>query len=281
MNTQLFLPLLLLPYLAMATASTDVVFTATTAEAQVRAAQEGKLYFVHFTATWCVPCAWMEANTFTNDTLATYVNEHYLAVKMDFDDPNAANFKKSYQVTSLPSLLVFNAKGELVDRYKTSLSKDELLQILGKQTSTILHPRKPENGGATRVKLAYNDGGKIYRPALVPDDSKTAAKPAIIAETPVTAAPKKSMLQPAEEKSVVAKFTIQVGVYSDIANAERTRTRMAQSFRQPVEIMPMQQNGKQLYKIMLGKFAEKAAAEKFLQQLENQGEKGFVRSMNN
>ena len=162
MNTQLLLPLLLLPYLAMATVLTDVEFLPSTAEAQARATQEGKLYFVHFTASWCVPCQWMEENTFVDDAVSTFVKDNYLAVKMDFDDANSANYKKRYQVTSLPSLLVFNAKGELIDQYKTSLSKDELLQILKKNSSLTTRTRIAQNPCATS-SCRNAPCGKIHR----------------------------------------------------------------------------------------------------------------------
>lgn len=281
MNTQLFLPLLLLPYWAMATAWTDVEFLPSTAEAQARATQEGKLYFVHFTASWCVPCQWMEENIFVDDAVSTFVKDHYLAVKMDFDDANSANYKKRYQVTSLPSLLVFNAKGELIDQYKTSLSKDELLQILEKNYPRATRTRKVESNGASAIKTTYNAGSKIHRPALVPDETKVAVKPPVVMESPANASPKTPVPQAVIEIPIVAKFTIQVGVYSDPANAERVRTRMEQRFSQPVKIVENWQNGKNLYKVMLGKFEQKEAADHFLERLSAQSVPGFVKIIDN
>lgn len=279
MNTQLILPLLLLPYWVTVAQSTDVEFTTNTTEAQARAVQEDKLYFVHFTATWCVPCQWMEENTFTNDTLTAFVRDYYLAVKMDFDDPNAAHYKRLYQVTSLPSLLIFNAKGELIDRYKTSLSKDELLQILAKNFPKTSRSRKTESNGTPALKVTHRSDGKIYRPALVPDDSKV-AKPKPNTDVHVNAAPKTPAVpQSIKDKPLIAKFAIQIGVFSDRSNAERTRARMEQRFGQPVQMLKTQQNDKFLYKIMLGEFTNKADADTYLERLKAQEVPGYVKAI--
>ncbi|MFN7118954.1 MAG: SPOR domain-containing protein [Saprospiraceae bacterium] len=280
MNTQLILPLLLLPYLAMAAQSTDVEFTSSLTEAQARAADEDKLYFVHFTTTWCVPCQWMEANTFANDTLAAFVQDHYVAVKIDLDDRNAAQYKKQYKVTAIPSLLIFSAKGELLERHETSLSKDELLQALQKHLT--LQPRKPAANSAVATRVAYYSPDKISRPALIPEEAKTPEKPTVTAMASATAISKTPQAAKVpSETAPTAHFAIQVGVFSDIANAERTRTQMAQRFKAPVSMLESRQDGKYLYKVMIGKFAQKEDADQFLSQLNAQSVKGYVKILDN
>ena len=36
--------------------------------AKLKASEEGKLFFLDFTASWCTPCKWMEETTFTDPT---------------------------------------------------------------------------------------------------------------------------------------------------------------------------------------------------------------------
>jgi thioredoxin-related protein len=278
MNKQLTLLLLLLPHLAMAAASTDVPFMTNLAEAQARASREERMYFVHFTATWCAPCQWMEQNTFTDEALVAYVQDHYLAVKIDFDDPNTAAYKKRYKVTSVPSLLIFNSKGVLLDRYETSLTKEELLQALQKNN---LNASAPKKGKAVAIKNARFESGSISRPALIPEDADLSAKPATNTEPNYSKAPKYNVPMTKEASIVKNIYSIQVGVFSDFANAERSRTRMEAQFDQPVQIMENYQNDKKLYKVMLGKFEQKEIADDFLQQLTNQSIKGFVRNIEN
>lgn len=279
MTKQFILPLLLLPYWVMAAQSTDVEFTHSPTEAQARAAREGKLYFVHFTTTWCMPCQWMEENTFANDTLAAFVKDHYLAVKIDLDDHNAVSYKKQYEITAIPTLLIFNEKGELLEKHETSLSKDELLRALQKH---ITHqPHKPAATNAVAVRAAPHqsnnnaNSGKISRPALIPEEaSKSENKPISIAtsyKTPLPAALPES----------IARFTIQVGVFSDFSNAERTKTQMQQRFQLPVLILESRQDGKHLYKVMVGKFETKEEADLFLTKINAQAVKGYVKNMDN
>jgi thiol-disulfide isomerase/thioredoxin len=268
MNLQL-LPLLLLPYWVVAA---DVAFLTDPAQAQARAQREEKLYFVHFTATWCIPCEWMEANTYANDTLADFANEHYLAVKLDFDDPNALLYKQRFQVTTLPSILIFDATGKLIDRYKTSLSTDELLRILQQ------HPAALKITPATKV--AYAPPSRITRPALLPEeDTKASTKPRSEPLVPsVTAAKTSADIPPVETP---ARFAVQVGVYSDLTNAERACSRMEQHFQQPVAIVEICQPNKKLYKVMVGKFEQEADARDFLQVLKKQAFEGFVKPFEN
>lgn len=281
MNKQLTLLLLLLPYLAMSAAFTDILFTTNVAEAQLRASREERMYFVHFTATWCAPCQWMEEHTFTDELLANYVQDYYVAVKIDFDDPNAIAYKKRYQVTNVPSLLIFNAKGELLDRYETSLGKDELLQVLQKNYNKSNLPPRKTAATVIAVKNARVETGVISRPALIPDEANLAFQMASNAEKKASTIQQHNATS--QDASLIVKniYSIQVGVFSDYVNAKRFLAHMNEQFEQPVQIVENYQNDKKLYKVMLGKFAEKAAAEKFLGQLENQNVKGFVRNIEN
>ena len=89
------------------------------------------------------------------------------------------------------------------------------------------------------------------------------------------------MPQVVVEMPLAAKFTVQVGVYSDPANAERARSRMAQRFGQPVQIVENWQNGKHLYKVMVGRFEQKEAADHLLERLSAQSVPGFVKTIDN
>ncbi|KAA3624233.1 MAG: DUF255 domain-containing protein, partial [Bacteroidetes bacterium] len=82
----LFLPLVLLIIFPGFRLKASVQFVdAALSEVREMAAKEGKLYFAHFSADWCMPCQWMEQNTFKDPKLAFFANKNYLAAKLDID----------------------------------------------------------------------------------------------------------------------------------------------------------------------------------------------------
>ena len=81
------------------------------------AASEDKPYLIHFTAEWCMPCQWMEKNTYTDPELANYINTNYIPYKVDIDDAEGFKYKEQFSILLLPSVLIFNSRGELLDRF--------------------------------------------------------------------------------------------------------------------------------------------------------------------
>ena len=77
-----------------------------------------------------MPCQWMEKNTYTDPALANYVNLNYLPYKVDIDDIDGYNYKEQFSILLLPSVLIFNSSGELLDKFEESLSGSKMLLIL-------------------------------------------------------------------------------------------------------------------------------------------------------
>lgn len=296
MVKQLIFTLLLLPCLLAAFPNESVNFIdGNLPEAQTRAQLEGKPYFVHLTATWCMPCQWMDEHTFTDAALIGYVSENYLAVRMDYDSKEADLFKRQYQVKTLPSILIFNSEGKLMDRHEKSLDAPQLLKILFEnQQSLSPPPASNQIVASTNYKppartVAYNNDD-ISRPALIPDaaPTHTPATPQVRNEKPATSnsyynlKPTQPTRQPetAAPRST-AKYAIQVGVYSDYDNAFRMKSKMVDRFDQLVRVEDLAHNGKKLYRVLVGTFEEKSAAEDYLLYLKRNDVKGFVKNIDN
>ena len=131
---QLIFVMLLTPFLLSASGPSTGIdfFDGTYKAAKDKAAVEGKLFFMDFTARWCTPCKWMEETTFTDPTLAAYVKVNYVALQVDIDDFDGFNLKQEFGINILPSLLIFNSKGEFLEQYEESLSPSRMLAILKK-----------------------------------------------------------------------------------------------------------------------------------------------------
>ncbi len=109
-------------------AKTD--FMVNLATAKHKAGVEGKLYMVHFTATWCTPCKWMNSYTFTDERVAEYLSDNYVPVKINVDDFDGILIKQKNNVQFLPTLLIFNSKGEEVGRFEEAIGPSKLMIIL-------------------------------------------------------------------------------------------------------------------------------------------------------
>ena len=284
MKKQLILLLMLFFCHSATYASENIDFISNNlTEVKRRATTEGKLYFVHFMANWCMPCQWMESNTFKDQSLADYVADHYIAGKMDVDAAEVRAHKEAFQVKALPTLLIFNTQGVLLTRLEASLSATELLELL------LLY-NTPENRGkqATYTVFAVantGDADKISRPALIPDEVSSGKKlPAEKKkyETTNPAAKPATTTTPIQSASLpMYRYRIQVGVFAEKANAQRQSERMKTAFGKTTTILEDIQKEKILYKVFVGNFESEAEANQYLLYLNKQEVKGFVKSIEN
>ncbi len=83
-------------------------------EARRQAEKEGKLVFVDFYTTWCVPCKVMDKTTFANDGVAIWLKENTIALKVDAE--KEVKLAKKYAVDAYPTLLFAKADGTELGR---------------------------------------------------------------------------------------------------------------------------------------------------------------------
>lgn len=98
--------------------------------AKQKAAREGKILLVDFTATWCMPCRWMDETTFSDRQVLSYLRENYVSIKVDIDDFDGFALKQQYKVSSLPTMIFFSSDGRQVDRVEEGIGASEMLARL-------------------------------------------------------------------------------------------------------------------------------------------------------
>ena len=91
---------------------------------------EKKKVFLHFYADWCVYCGKMARETFQNSAVVSYLNNHFIAVRVDTDkEPDTA---MKYGVTGLPSTWFLTRMGEAIGAVPGFIPPDALLPMLQK-----------------------------------------------------------------------------------------------------------------------------------------------------
>ena len=73
------------------------------------AKQQNKPYFIEFYTDWCAPCKRMERETFRSTRVASYVNQNYIAYRMDGDRFSTMDVAEKYDVQGFPTVLFFDS----------------------------------------------------------------------------------------------------------------------------------------------------------------------------
>jgi len=173
---------------------------------------EDKLLLVHFDASWCQPCHWMERHAFADEALATFVHEHFVPVVLRADEKQTAELCRRYEVELLPTLLVLDPEGNLIGKYEETQNAASLMMelrvLLRKREApsrpyVFQNPRLMEPTARPEEREEYLAVAAEAPPAQATPPKPTL--PLLVAET--------SRLQP------VSHYSIQLGVFSDYANA--------------------------------------------------------------
>lgn len=139
MNKKVFQGLTLGLILAAGSINAQIVFEhGTWDEVKAKAAKENKPIFVDAYTTWCGPCKWMAKNTFSQEEVGLYMEKNFIAYKMDMEKGEGPAFAKANNVMAYPTLLYFDAKGEMIHKGVGARDADGLIEL----SSDALDPDK-------------------------------------------------------------------------------------------------------------------------------------------
>jgi len=91
-----------------------------------KAKTENKYVFVDCYATWCGPCKYMDKEVYPNDSVGAFVNDHFIAVRLQMDTtkndgeivckwyPIAHSIQEDYRIDAYPSFIFISPDGQPV-----------------------------------------------------------------------------------------------------------------------------------------------------------------------
>jgi len=222
-------------------------YAASIDEAKALAGSVGKLAFVEFYADWCGPCKWMDQTTFSNPKVSTFLNANYISVKINIDDFDGFSAKQQYKIKSLPTMLIFNSKGKMVDRIEETLAPSKLMQILTN------HNHK-KNKIVIRHELNSSPNKTIEYSASKRMETKVVHYKSYNNSAPV----KKS------------SYKVLVGTFRNQTGANNYHNVLKQTFIDPIFIIKDVVSSHVVYKVFMGEFLTKSEADDYQRILSNQ-----------
>lgn len=218
-------------------------------DARKQAGSEGKLIFIDFHADWCSPCKWMDQTTFRDETVAKVLNDNFVSVKVDIDELAGYELKNTYDVKYLPTMLIFNSQGQLLDRVEETLSPRKLLVLLEKHNA-------PENKIIIRHDFNTAPSASLKNPEVVISESMQQSSDEY----------NKFFYKP----QTGTTYRVQVGVFERYQGASDMVNTLRQLFTEPVSVINEYKNNAPIFKVRIGQFNSSEEAEKFKLILKNE-----------
>lgn len=296
----LTLLLLALSFVAYSNSPTSINFINGSVNlAKNKAAVEGKLIFIDFTADWCTVCKFMDETTFRDHTIVSYLNSNYVPVKIDADDFDGVAYMRKFDVNSLPTFIILNSNGEEIGRYQKSIAPSNLIYLLEKYNSpenrrkynvvplvetqvmptevvsnptpterviedssqeTVFADPSPMNEKSSLSSEITDeyiivDGEKVYM-----ESDETVVLESIPDFEPFTSVQIPFEVAPPSVSAPTGRYTVQVGVFGDQNEMKKFMSNMTKVFRAPIESEPLLLDGKNMWRVYLGKFENRADA---------------------
>lgn len=94
-----------------------------------KATAEGKLVFVDFYTSWCLPCKMMDQDVFTDQQVIKFLNENFISYKVNAEKGNGVNLAFIYDVQAYPTLLFLDGKGKVLEKKIGAAYQSELMAM--------------------------------------------------------------------------------------------------------------------------------------------------------
>jgi thioredoxin 1 len=207
-------------------------------KAKLKAKEEGKMLFLDFYASWCTPCKWMDETTFKDLEIKNLLEQKYIAVKVNIDDFEGFELKSKFDIRFLPTILIFNHEGKMIERVEETLGTQKLRTMLKNHADSNAPYVKHKVNSSPR-ESGQNTYAAPTTSEEIMDESKTL-------------------------------YRMQMGVFSTIEGAGTKSDELKQQFYDKITIIQQEKDGKIFFKVLLGEFNTLNEAKSFKQILDEQ-----------
>lgn len=105
-------------------------FEGTWEEALAKAKQENKVLMVDFYTTWCGPCKLMTKTTFADTNLGDFVNQNFIAYKIDCEKGEGFQLAEKYEIEGYPTICFIDKSGKLIAQEVGFKKAEAFLEIV-------------------------------------------------------------------------------------------------------------------------------------------------------
>ncbi len=235
-----FIPLLLTLVTCLGLPQSSFATNNTFEDILLQAQEEDKHIFMHFTASWCLPCQMINDQLESHPEILKEINEIYIELELDYDEPNDQEWFVRYGVQCLPTMIVIDDVGQIIDRMDGTGSLAEI--------ESFLH----RNSKYPTEKSTTKDLSNIMPPSSKNHISKKNVKAV------------KKVFEASD-------FSIQFGAFSSYENAQKLSSILFSTESINTIILEESSNGKTLYKVRQITFLENKAGSFYVQAYKKKG----------
>ncbi len=268
-------------------------FTGSYNDLRSEAYAQNKPYFINFYTDWCTPCENIRKFSFTDPTLAGYVNQHYLAYNVDAESlsGDGVALAQRFGVLFYPTIIVVSPTGETLEQLSGYQSGHALLKVLkkyGGKAGSSTNSNSNSNSSSSSSTSTNTASGPITdtQAALTRNLTENASASSAILDlttpsspSPVvtnTSKPGQGLFRLVVNRETATGFGYQLGVFSDYANVLKEAEKLRAKNQRHVLVYISELNGKTVFKLILGPFSTRESAG---QQRQVTGREGMVVSL--
>lgn len=142
-------------------------------DALAAAEKENKFIYLDAYTDWCYWCKVQDKELFTQAEVADFLNEHFIPVKMNFEDSLGLVLSRKFRVWAYPTSLYFNPDGELVHKHAGYTSEASKFIETGKNAMRF---KEGQRYGFSSRNLEPNFPDFYIKSLVAPDNREKAAQ---------------------------------------------------------------------------------------------------------